>query len=89
MLLLLLYYMHMGSKSITVRHVPGDVHRELSTRAAHHGMSLQEYVRRELVRLTARPTTDEVLARVRARKEVTGTELPAQTVVAHRDAERR
>lgn len=75
--------------SITIRDVPDDVRDELAARAAHAGRSLQEHLRRELIELARRPSGDELLARVRARKEGTGSRLDAATILAHRDADRR
>lgn len=77
------------AKSITVRHVPEPVHRELASRAAREGKSLQEFLLAQLVRLTERPTTSELLERIRARKTATRTELPAERILEHRDADRR
>lgn len=52
---------------VQVRHVPDDVHRELKARAARAGVSLSDYVLAELVRVTSRPTLDELHQRVLAR----------------------
>lgn len=75
--------------SITVRNVPDDTRHELATRAARSGRSLQEYLRAELVELGRRPDLELLLARSRERKERTGTELSADQILAHRDADRR
>jgi plasmid stability protein len=56
------------SKMLQVRHVPDTVHAELSRRAAAAGVSLSEYVLRELERVAARPPVEEVLARSAARR---------------------
>ncbi|MGY1690335.1 FitA-like ribbon-helix-helix domain-containing protein [Geodermatophilus sp. SYSU D01105] len=53
---------------LQVRHVPDDVHAELSRRAAAAGVSLSEYVLRELERVAARPPVEEVLARSASRR---------------------
>ena len=76
------------STSITVRDVPDDVRDELAARAARAGRSLQEHLRRELIAMARRPSTTDVAARVRARKESTGSRLDAAQILAHRDAER-
>ena len=55
------------AKMIQVRNVPDDVHRTLKVRAAAAGMSLSDYVKRDLEESTARPTLEEVDARVTAR----------------------
>ena len=55
------------SKMIQVRNVPDDVHRTLKVRAAAVGMSLSDYVKRDLEIAAARPTLEEIDARVSAR----------------------
>ena len=72
-----------------MRHVPEPVHRELASRAAREGKSLQEFVLGQLVRLTERPTTSELVDRIRARKTATKTNLPADRILKHRNADRR
>lgn len=76
------------SVSITVRDVPDDVRDELAARAARAGRSLQEHLRRELVELARKPSSDALIARVRARKEGTGSRLAPESILADRDAER-
>ncbi len=55
------------SKAIQIRDVPDDVHAAVRARAAAAGLSMSEYLRDELVRLVARPTIAEVLARAQSR----------------------
>jgi antitoxin FitA len=55
------------TKMIQIRNVPDDVHRLLKARAAAAGMSLSDYLKRELEDAAARPTLEEIDARVRAR----------------------
>ena len=55
------------SKMIQVRNVPDDVHRTLKARAAAAGMSLSDYVKRDLVEEARRPSLEEIDARVAAR----------------------
>jgi hypothetical protein len=50
-------------KAIQIRDVPVELHRELRARAAAAGMSLSDYLLRELTRIAERPTNAEVLAR--------------------------
>lgn len=75
--------------SITVRDVPDDVRDELAARAARSGRSLQEHLRAELIQLASKPTLDELMAHVRARKEATTSRLPASRILAHRERDRR
>lgn len=55
-------------KTIQVRNVPDDVHAAFRRRAAESGMSLQEYLRAELVRIGSNPTVSEVLRRAASRR---------------------
>ena len=73
---------------MTIRDVPDDVRDELAARAALAGRSLQEHVRAELIELARRPSVAAVVERMRARKEETGTTLPASQILHHVDEER-
>ena len=53
---------------LQVRNVPDEVHAELRRRAQAAGVSLSEYVLRELERVAARPPIEEVLARSASRR---------------------
>ena len=53
---------------LQVRNVPEDVHAELRRRAQAAGVSLSEYVLRELEKVAARPPIEEVLARSASRR---------------------
>lgn len=75
--------------SITVRHVPASVHRELTARAARRGRSLQEYLLAELERLTERPSAEDLVERIRARKAATDSRMSVEDILAARDADRR
>jgi antitoxin FitA len=75
--------------SITVRDVPDEARNELAARAALSGRSLQEYLRAQLIELASRPDAESLLTRIRDRKRRTGTRLPADKILAHRDAGRR
>jgi antitoxin FitA len=75
--------------AITIRDVPDEVRDELASRAALSGRSLQEYLRAQLMELARRPDPQVLLARVRDRKQRLGTRLPVESILAHRDADRR
>lgn len=75
--------------AITIRDVPEETRDELAARAARSGRSLQEYVRLQLIELTHRPEPEALLSTLRERKRRTGSRLPPDTVIAHRDADRR
>ena len=75
--------------SITIRDVPIEARDELAARAARSGRSLQEYLRLALIKLARRPHAASLMATVRDRKAQTQTRLDAETILRHRDAERR
>lgn len=76
-------------KSITIRDIPDAVRRELASRAAADGRSLQSYLKSALIELASRPDVGEVLERIRERKAATGTRLSAPAILRYRDADRR
>lgn len=51
------------SKMIQIRNVPDDLHRELKMRAAAAGMSMSDYIKRELDRRRRKSTIAEIIAR--------------------------
>lgn len=55
------------SKMIQVRNVPDEMHRALKSSAAAEGMSLSDYIKRELGGVSAKLSFEELDARVRAR----------------------
>ena len=59
------------SKMVQIRNVPDALHRRFKARAAHAGQTLSDYLLAELERLAARPTRDELLARLHSRTRVT------------------
>lgn len=70
---------------IQIRDVRDEVHRTLKARAAREGVSLSEYLRRELDRVAASPTPDELLARLQSRQAVRPTERSADALRELRD----
>ncbi|MBI4540175.1 MAG: hypothetical protein HY704_11775 [Gemmatimonadetes bacterium] len=48
-------------KMMQIRNVPEEVHRRLKARAALAGMSMSDYVLREIERALQRPTREELL----------------------------
>ena len=77
------------AKSITIRDVPDHTTAELAARAALTGRSLQEYLRSRLVEMAARPDAEAWTAKVRARKAATAGGVDVDTILGHRDADRR
>ncbi len=68
------------SRMVQIRNVPDPLHRKLKVRAAGAGQTLSDYLLAELERLAARPTREEMLARIHGRKRVT-LKTPAATVI--------
>ena len=51
------------SKMIQIRNVPDDLHRQLKIRAAAAGMSMSDYIKRELDLRTSKSSIREIAAR--------------------------
>ena len=71
---------------VQIRNVPSDLHRELKARAALEGMSLSDYVLRELRHALDRPTLDEMRKRLSRREPVQPRPAPAAAVRAERNS---
>lgn len=71
--------------NVLVRNIPDEVHAALQSRAERRGQSLQQYVASELARLVARPSVDELFARVARRQ---GGRVGLDQATADLDAER-
>ncbi len=73
------------SKMIQVRDVPERVHGTLKSRAAREGMSLSDFIKRELERTAERPTMQEWLERTRQAKPIPTKQSAAQIIRELRD----
>jgi plasmid stability protein len=71
---------------VQIRDLPEPVHRKLKSRAAASGTSLSEYLRSLLAREAARPTPQELAARIAAREPVERSEPSEVTVRRLRDS---
>jgi plasmid stability protein len=65
---------------VQIRNVPDALHRTLKARALASGRTLSDYLLAELERLAARPTREEMLARLHRRKRV-HLRTPAAVVI--------
>ncbi len=74
------------STMIQIRNVPDSIHRQVKSRAALAGMSMSEYILRELERLLERPTRAELLDRVAALPPLDLDPEPAEVIRQERDA---
>lgn len=77
--------MHMP-KMIQIRHVPDALHRRLRARAAMAGMSLSDYLRRELELAADRLTPGELRERLTMLEPVRVRERPGAAVRSERDS---
>ena len=73
------------SVMVQIRNVPSELHRELKARAALEGMSLSDYLLRELRHVLERPTLEEMRARLSTREPVRLRVSPAAAVRAERN----
>jgi plasmid stability protein len=70
---------------IQVRDVPDRVHGTLKARAAREGMSLSDFIKRELGRVAERPTLEEWLDQTRQSKPIHGKSTSARIIRELRD----
>lgn len=73
------------STMIQIRNVPEALHRKLKVRAAQAGMSLSDYLLKEIGRSAQRPTTDEIRARLESWPEIELSPSAEEMVRAERD----
>ncbi len=73
------------SKMIQIRDVPDAVHSILKARAAREGMSLSDYLKRELERTANQPNLREWIERVRQMKPISSAKSSAEIVRELRD----
>ena len=71
---------------VQIRNVPTDFHRRLKARAAIEGMSMSDYILREIGKALERPTRQEVLDRLRSRPVRHLKRSPAEVIRAEREA---
>lgn len=71
---------------VQLRSVPPDLHRRLKARAAMEGLSMSDYVMRELRKALDRPMRQQVLERVQARPVRKLKRRPAEVIRTERAA---
>jgi plasmid stability protein len=76
----------MSRVMIQVRNVPAELHRRLKVRAAVEGISMSDFVMREVRKALDRPTRAEILERLRSRPAVRLRRAPAEIIRAERDS---
>ena len=71
---------------IQIRNVPEDLHRRLKSRAAAEGMTLSDYLLREIRISADTPTLAEAVERIRSRKLTKLKTRPADLIRADRES---
>ena len=74
------------SSMIQIRNVPQVLHRKLKARAAFEGISMSQFVLREIEKALARPSRQELLAAIRDLSEPELDESPADVLRQAREA---
>jgi plasmid stability protein len=71
---------------VQIRSVPIDLHRRLKARAAMEGISMSDYVLREIRKALERPMRQEILERLRAQPVRKLRRSAAEVIRAERDS---
>lgn len=74
----------MATTMVQVRNVPVEMHRRLKARAATEGLTMSDFIRRELTKVLEHPPREEVLERLRARAPRRLRMRPADALRAER-----
>jgi antitoxin FitA len=69
---------------VQLRHVPDELHRKLKARAALEGLTLSDYLLREVQRAAERPTLAELRHRLAQRPPASLRVSPARAMRAER-----
>ena len=70
---------------VQIRNVPTKTHRRLKSRAALAGMSMSEFLLKELERSLERPTREELLARIEELPPIRLEPSPEELIRQERD----
>jgi plasmid stability protein len=73
-------------KMIQMRNVPDGLHRKLKMRAASEGLSLSDYLLREMEHVAERPTMKELAERIASLPPVKYKRSPAEIIREERDS---
>jgi plasmid stability protein len=74
------------SVMIQIRNVPDVIHRKLKSRAAMAGMSLSDYLLRDIRQVAEQPTLEEIRERLQRRSSVTLSVSPADAIRQERNS---
>jgi hypothetical protein len=72
--------------TILLHHIPEALHRELEARAALAGLSLSDFLVRELRKLAEQPMPEEMLQRLSQREPYTAKLSPTAVLREERDS---
>lgn len=73
------------AKVIQLRHVPDAVHRRRKSQAETAGLSLSDYLVREVGKLAALPSPEEMRERLQRRRPYRGRRSPTDVLRTERD----
>jgi plasmid stability protein len=73
------------SKMIQIRNVPDPLHRRLKSRAALEGLSLSDFLLKEIEQVAERPTLKELTERLATRTSVQYKVSPAEILRVERN----
>lgn len=79
------FYVSYMNRTLQIRNVPEALHRTLKSRAALEGLSLSDYLLREVRKSAERPTMSELRARIESREPVKGDIPPARAIRVERE----
>ena len=72
-------------KMIQLRHVPDELHRKMKARAALEGLSLSDYLLKEIEQAASYPTIAELREKLAGRTPFVPRVPPAKVIRAERD----
>ena len=75
------------AKMIQLRHVPDTLHRQLKSRAAMAGLSLSDFLVREVRKIAEQPTPEEMAERLRHRERYRGRLSPTRALREERGSD--
>jgi antitoxin FitA len=79
-------YVENMPKMIQVRNVPDSLHRRLKSKAALEGLSLSDFLLREMEHVAERPTMKEIAERLARLPPVKYKRSPAEIIREERDS---
>ncbi len=71
---------------IQIRHVNSETHEKLKRRASLEGMTLSDFLKKEIEKIVDRPTLEEITKRILKREKISIKDSPAKLIRAERDS---